>query len=118
MAYVDGFVLVVPKKNIAKYKRLATAASKVWKDHGALEYRECVADDINAKMAQSFGKLTRLKKNETVVFSWVVYKSKTHRDRVNKKIMADPRIQKMMKTPMPFDDKRMSYGGFKVIVDK
>ena len=118
MPYVDGFVLPVPKKNLAAYRRLAAQACKVWMEHGALEYRECVGDDLNIKGGPlPFPKLTKLKPGETVVFSWIVYKSKAHRDRVNAKIMKDPRISKMMNLkPPPFDCKRMAYGGFKVFV--
>ena len=117
MAYVDGFVLAVPKKNLTAYRRMSQQAGKVWKDLGALEYRECAGDDMAHKMGGLFPKMTKLKKNETVVFSWIVYKSKAHRNAVNKKVMKDPRITRMMKQPMPFDDKRMAYGGFKVLVD-
>jgi uncharacterized protein YbaA (DUF1428 family) len=114
--YVDGFLLPVPKKNLAAYKKISTTAGKVWREHGALEYRECVADDLNLKFGLPFTKLVKLKPGEVVVFSWIVYKSKAHRDRVNKKVMEDPRI-KLEGTPMPFDVKRMSYGGFQVLVD-
>lgn len=114
--YVDGFLLPVPKKNLAAYKKISTTAGKVWREHGALEYRECVADDLNLKFGLPFTKRVKLRPGEIVVFSWIVYKSKAHRDRVNKKVMEDPRI-KMEGTPMPFDVKRMSYGGFQVLVD-
>jgi uncharacterized protein YbaA (DUF1428 family) len=118
MPYVDGFVLPVPKKNMAAYRRLARSAAKVWRDHGALEYRECAGDDLDVKFGVSFPRTVKLKPGETVVFSWIVYKSRQHRDRVNAKVMKDPRIKKMMNTQsMPFDDKRMVYGGFKVFVD-
>jgi uncharacterized protein YbaA (DUF1428 family) len=118
MQYVDGFVLVVPKKNLAAYRRVATKAGKIWREHGALEYRECAGDDLKIKMGVPFPKLVTLKPGETVVFSWIVYKSRAHRDRVNAKIMKDPRIVAMMDPKaMPFDAKRMSYGGFKVLVD-
>jgi uncharacterized protein YbaA (DUF1428 family) len=98
---------------------MAAKAGKVWKDHGALEYRECVGDDLNIKMGVPFPKLAKLKTGETAVFSWIVYKSRAHRDQVNKKVMKDPRIHAMMPDPKksPFDMKRMSYGGFKTIVD-
>ncbi len=115
--YVDGFVIPVPKKNVAAYRKIAKAAGKVWKQHGALHYTECVGDDLNIKMGLAFPKLTKMKAGETVVFSWIVYKSKAHRNAVNKRIMKDPRILKMMKMKPIFDDKRMSYGGFKAIVD-
>jgi uncharacterized protein YbaA (DUF1428 family) len=120
MPYVDGFVLAVPKKNLSAYGRMSKAAGKVWKQHGALEYRECSGDDLKMKkgMGAPFPKLAGVKAGETVVFSWIVYRSRADRDRVNAKVMKDPRIAKMMmNTPMPFDVKRMSYGGFKVFVD-
>jgi uncharacterized protein YbaA (DUF1428 family) len=118
MAYVDGFVVPVPKKNVAAYRRMARAAGKIWKEHGALEFRECVGDDLNHKFGMPFPKLARTKPGETVFFSWILYRSKAQRDRVNKKIMADPRIARMMEgKPTPFDAKRMAYGGFKVLVD-
>lgn len=116
--YVDGFVLVVPKKRIPAYARIARLAGKVWKEHGALEYRECAGDDLNHKWGTNFPKLARARPGETVFFSWIVFKSRAHRDRVNKKVMADPRLSKMMEgKEMPFDMKRMSYGGFKALVD-
>ncbi len=114
---VDGFVLPVPKKNVEAYRRMAKKASVVWKDHGALEYRECVGDDLKIKMGMPFPRLAKLKASETVVFSWIVYKSRAHRDGVNAKVMKDPRIAKMMTGKPPFDVKRMAYGGFKVIVE-
>ena len=120
MAYVDGFVIPIKKNKIPAYRRIARSAGKIWRKYGALEYRECVGDDLNVKdMGVAFPKLAKLKTGETVLFSWIVYKSRTHRDRVNKKVMKDPRIAKMMTDPkaMPFDVKRMSYGGFKVVVD-
>ena len=116
--YVDGFVIPIPKKNLAAYRRMAAKAGKIWKEHGALEYLECAGDDLRTKGMASFLTLARTKPSETVVFSWVVYKSKAHRDRVNKKIMADPRLAAMMEgKEMPFNVKRMAYGGFRVIVD-
>ncbi|HJU64518.1 MAG TPA: DUF1428 domain-containing protein [Gemmatimonadaceae bacterium] len=119
MAYVDGFVLPVPKKNLKAYLRIAQKAGKVWREHGALEYRECAGDDLDVKGTVPFGRMVRLKRGETVVFSWIVYRSRAHRDRVNKKVMADPRLAKMMEdgSQAPFDYKRMVYGGFKVRVD-
>jgi len=118
MKYVDGFVIPVPKKNVPAYRRIAQQASKVWKEHGALEYRECVADDLNVKMGLPFPETVKAKRNETVVFSWIVYKSRAHRDAVNAKVMKDPRLAKMMKKgACPFDVNRMAYGGFKIIVD-
>ena len=116
-AYVDGFLLPVPKKNLEAYRKLAKLGSKVWRDHGALEYRECVGDDLVIQGNAMFPKILKTKPNETVVFSCIVYKSRAHRDRVNAKVMKDPRIAKMMNMKsMPFDYKRMLYGGFKVLV--
>jgi uncharacterized protein YbaA (DUF1428 family) len=118
MKYIDGFVIPVPKKNLDAYIRMSKKAGKVWKEYGALEYRECVGDDVNIKMGLSFPKLMKLKTGEVPIFSWIVYKSKAHRDSINAKVMKDPRLAKMMNPgAMPFDDKRMSYGGFKTIVD-
>ena len=117
MAYVDGYVLPVAKKALPAYKRVAQKAGKIWREHGALEYRECSGDDLKPKWGALFPRTVRLKPGETVVFSWIVYKSRTHRDSVNKKVMKDPRMLKMMQDPMPFDHKRMAYGGFKVLVD-
>jgi uncharacterized protein YbaA (DUF1428 family) len=119
MAYVDGFVIAVPKKKLAAYKRMAAVAGRVWKGYGALDYKECVGDDLKVKegCGLPFPKLAKTKNGETVVFSYIVYKSKTHRDAVNKKVMKDPRIAKMMNEPVPFDVNRMAYGGFKVMVD-
>jgi uncharacterized protein YbaA (DUF1428 family) len=118
MRYVDGFVLPVPKKNLAAYRRLAQKASKIWKEHGALEYRECAGDDLNVKMGLPFPRMMKTKPGETVVFAWIVYKSRAHRDSVNAKVMKDERIAKMMQNDSPpFDYKRMAYGGFEVIVE-
>ena len=118
MSYVDGFVLVVPKRKLAIYKKMATRAATVWRDHGALDYRECVGDDLKVKMGLPFPKLVKTKAGETVVFSYIVYKSRADRDRVNKKVMKDPRLAKMMDPKaMPFDGKRMFWGGFKSIVE-
>ncbi|WHZ16062.1 MAG: Protein of unknown function DUF1428 [Nitrospira sp.] len=118
MRYVDGFVIPVPKKNLQAYIRMAKKACKIWREHGALEYRECVGDDLKVKVGLPFLRLTKLKPGETVVFSWIVYRSRAHRDRVNAKVMKDPRIKAMGDfSSMPFDVKRMSYGGFKIIVD-
>ena len=117
MAYVDGFLLAVPKKNIAAYRKLARKAGRIWREHGALEYRECVGDDLKVKMALPFPKQMKLKPGETVVFSWIVYKSRAHRDKVNAKVMADKRLTGPgVPKDMPFDMKRMAYGGFKVLV--
>jgi len=116
--YVDGFVMPVPKKNVAAYRRMARKAGKVWREHGALEYRECIADDVKPGKVTSFPQSVKLKPNEVVWFSWIVYKSRRHRDAVNKKVMKDPRLASMMDPKdMPFDAKRMIYGGFKVSVD-
>ena len=117
MAYVDGFVIPVPKKNVAAYRRIARKAGKVWREMGALEYRECVGDDLDVKFGTPFGKLARAKPGETVFFSWIVYRSRAHRDRVNAKVMKDPRMEAMMKDGMPFDVKRMACGGFRISVD-
>jgi len=118
MRYVDGFVLPVPKKNLQAYRRIARKAGRVWRDHGALEYRECVGDDLGVKMGVPFPRTVRVKRGETVLFSWIVYKSRAHRDRVNARVMKDPRLAKMMDPKsMPFDHKRVAYGGFKVLVD-
>jgi len=116
--YVDGFVLPVPKRKVDAYRRIAQKAGRVWRDHGALEYRECVGEDLKVKWGVSFPRRIKTKPRETVVFSWIVYKSRAHRDRVNAKVMKDPRLAKMMDPKsMPFDVKRMLYGGFSVIVD-
>jgi uncharacterized protein YbaA (DUF1428 family) len=118
MAYVDGFVLAVPKKNLQKYRGIARKAGKVWREHGALEYRECVADDVKPGKVTSFPQSVKLKTNEAVWFSWIVYRSKSDRNRILKKVMADKRLANMMDPKaMPFDMKRMIYGGFKVMVD-
>ena len=118
MKYVDGYVLPVPKKNLSAYRRMAQKAGKIWREYGALEFRECVGDDLNPKMAVTFPKTIKLKPGETVVFSWIMFKSRAHRDSVNAKVMKDPRLAKMMDMKaMPFDSKRMVYGGFKTMVD-
>jgi uncharacterized protein YbaA (DUF1428 family) len=118
MRYVDGFVLPVPKKNLAAYRRMSQKAGKVWREHGALDYKECVGDDLKVKGLVSFPKMVKAKSGETVFFSYIVYKSKAHRNQVNAKVMKDPRLAKMCDpNKMPFDVKRMAYGGFKVIVD-
>lgn len=117
MQYVDGFVLPVPKKNLQAYRRIARKAGKVWVEHGALEFRECVADDVKVGKLTSFPRSVKLKPKETVIFSWIVFKSRAHRDQVNAKVMKDPRLAKMMDLKaMPFDAKRMIYGGFNVLV--
>jgi uncharacterized protein YbaA (DUF1428 family) len=119
MRYVDGFVIPLPKKGLPVYRTMARKAAKVWKEHGALEYMECVGDDLETGMGTSFPRLLKLKRGETVVFSWIVYRSRAHRDRVNAKVMSDPRIAAMMKDAkaMPFDMARMNYAGFKVLVE-
>ncbi len=117
MNYVDGFVVPVPKKNLAAYRRMAQKAGKVWMEHGALEYVECVADDVKPGKTTSFPQSVKLKPDETVVFSYIVYKSRAQRDRIMAKVMKDPRLAAMMDPKsMPFDGKRMFYGGFKVLV--
>jgi alkaline phosphatase len=116
--YVDGFVVPVPTKNVAAYRRMAQQASKIFLEHGAIEFRECVAEDLNVKMGLPFPKAIKLQAGETVMFSWVVYKSCAQRDRANAKIEKDPRTAKMMPKTMPFDFNRMVYGGFKFLVDK
>jgi uncharacterized protein YbaA (DUF1428 family) len=116
MAYVDGFVLPVPRKNLPAYRRIALKAGRIWQEHGALEYRECVGDDLDVKMGRSFPRQLRLKRGETVVFSWIVYRSRAHRDQVNAKVMSDPRMAGMDED-MPFEVKRMVYGGFETVVD-
>ena len=117
MPYVDGFLIPVPKKNLGEYKRIAKLCAKVWKEHGALEVRECVADDVKVGKLTSFPRSVKLKSTETVIFSYIVYKSRAHRDRVNAKVMKDKRLAGMDMKDMPFDAKRMIYGGFKVAVD-
>ena len=115
--YVDGFVIPIPKKNLPAYFKMANAASKVWIEHGALEYRESVGEDLKTEFGLPFTKLAKTKPNETVVFSWIVYKYRAHRDKVNAKVMKDPRLSEMCDPKsMPFDAKRMSYGGFTVEV--
>ncbi|MFO1009849.1 MAG: DUF1428 domain-containing protein [Planctomycetota bacterium] len=118
--YVDGFLIPLPKKNLARYRMLAKLAAKIWKQKGALEYFECVGDDLG-DIGISFPKRVATKKDETVVFSWIVYKSRAHRDKVNKEVMKDPRMQRMAALMQddkkkPFDISRMSFGGFKVLV--
>ena len=117
MAYVDGFVIPISKKNLAAYRKIAALAGKVWREHGALQYFECVGDDLNLKFGLPFPKLVKPKAGETVLFSWILYKSKAHRNSVNAKVMKDPRLASMMDPKaMPFDGKRMIYGGFKTFV--
>ena len=117
MSYVDGFVLAVPEKNLDAYRKISRKAGKVWMEYGALEYIECVADDVQPGKTTSFPQAVKLKPGEVVVFSWIVYKSRAQRDKVNKQVMADPRLASMMDPKnMPFDGKRMIWGGFKPIV--
>lgn len=118
MRYVDGYVLPVTKKNLQAYRRMAQKAGRIWKEHGALDYKECVGDDLKVKFGMPFPRVIKTKPGETVVFSYIVYKSRAHRDSVNAKVMKDPRISGMCDPKdMPFDCKRMLYGGFKTIVE-
>ena len=120
MRYIDGFVIPIPKRKVAAYRRIAQKAARIWMDHGALEYVEALGDDLAPKeVVTTFPKLARVKPGETVVFSYIVYKSRTHRDRVNAKVMKDPRMLRMIEGAevMPFDMKRMMCGGFKAIVE-
>ena len=119
MTYVDGFILAVPKKNLATYKKIATLAAKVWMEHGALSYAECVADDVKPGKWTSFPQSVKLKKGEVVIFSWITYKSRKSRDTILGKVMKDKRMAKYMNAKaMPFDGKRMIYGGFKTMIEK
>ena len=116
--YVDGFIVPVPKKKLQAYRNMAKKAGKIWREHGALDFVENVADDVKVGKTTSFPRSVKLKPGETVVFSWITYKSRADRDRINKKVMADPRLKDMMDPKaMPFDGKRMIYGGFKVFLD-
>lgn len=118
MSYVDGFLLAVPKKELKAYATLSKAVGKVWRKHGAVEYRECVLDDAKAKGCLAFPKGAKVKSGETVVFSWIVYESKAQRARVQKNALKDPTLLALMqRTKCPFDPKRMMYGGFKILVD-
>jgi uncharacterized protein YbaA (DUF1428 family) len=117
MAYVDGFVLPLPKTNIERYREIAAKCGAIWREHGALEFRECIADDVKPGKLTSFPQSVNLEVDETVAFSWIVYESRAKRDEVNDKVMKDPRMADMMKPEsMPFDGKRMIYGGFEMIV--
>ena len=117
MSYVDGFVVPVPRKNLPAYRRMAKLAGKVWKEYGALDYKEWISDDVKVGKVTSFPRSVKLKPGETVVFAWIVYKSRAHRDRVNAKVMKDPRLADMMDLKsIPFDGKRLIYGGFKILV--
>jgi uncharacterized protein YbaA (DUF1428 family) len=117
MAYVDGFIVPVPKKKLAAYRRLARLAGKVWRENGALDFKECIADDVKKGKWTSFPRSVKLKPSETVVFAYIVYKSRAHRNQVNAKAMKDKRMAGMDMKSMPFDGKRMIFGGFKVMVD-
>jgi uncharacterized protein YbaA (DUF1428 family) len=118
MAYVDGFLLAVPKRKLDAYKKLAQLAGKVWLEHGALEFKECVADDVKVGKVTSFPQAVKLKPGEVVIFSYIVYKNRAARDKINKKVMEDPRLTTMMQgKEMPFDGKRMIFGGFETLVD-
>lgn len=116
--YVDGFVIPLPKNQIEAYRQIAEQAGKIWKEHGALEYYECVGDDLEVKDMVSFPRIADAKADETVAFSWILFESREHRDAVNEKVMNDPRLKKMMEDEhMPFDCQRMAYGGFRTIVE-
>ena len=118
MPYVDGFIVAVPKKNLEAYRRMAKKAGKVWREYGALEYREWIAEDVKVGKLTSFPRSVKLKPGETVVFSWITYKSRAQRDRINAKVMADKRLADMMDIKsLPFDAKRMIYGGFESLVE-
>ena len=118
MSYVDGFVLPLPKKNLEAYKKMSKKCGAIWREYGALQYRECIADDVKPGKLTSFPQSVNLEAEETVIFSWIVYESRAHRDEVNDKVMKDPRISDMMDpATLPFDGKRMIYGGFEMLVD-
>jgi uncharacterized protein YbaA (DUF1428 family) len=118
MAYVDGFVVPLPKSNVEAYRAMSLKCGEIWRDHGALQFRECIGDDVKPGKLTSFPQSVDLREDETVVFSWIVYQSRAHRDEVNDKVMKDPRMAEMMKPEdMPFDGKRMIYGGFEMIID-
>lgn len=120
--YVDGYVMPIPKRNIKIYTKIAKQAGKVWRKYGALDYKECVGDDLTTPWGISLGKLAKAKSNETVIFSFITFKSRRHRDSVNAKVMkemmSDEKMKEMQSKPMPFDMKKMAYGGFKVIVSE
>ena len=118
MPYVDGFVLPLPRKNIDAYRAIASKCGAIWREHGALQFRGCIAEDVKPGKLTSFPQSVNLEPDETVIFSWIVYESRAHRDEVNDKVMKDPRMAEMMDpATMPFDGKRMIYGGFEVLVD-
>ena len=116
MKYVDGYVIPVPKKNLEAYKRMARRGSQLWKKHGTLEYKECLGDDLETKFGIPFSRITKAKPDETIIFSYIVFKSKAHRDRVNAKVMKEMEASDV-EMEMPFDMKRMTYGGFTIFVD-
>jgi uncharacterized protein YbaA (DUF1428 family) len=115
--YVDGYVLPLPRRHLAAYRRMARKAGRIWREHGALEYRECVGEDLAPKWGLPFPRLVKLRPGETVLFSWIVFRSRAHRDRVNARVMKDPRLTSMQPQAMPFDIKRMAYGGFRTLVE-
>jgi uncharacterized protein YbaA (DUF1428 family) len=115
--YVDGYVLPVPKQNVDAYRRFAEEFGNIWREHGALEVIECIADDVKSGEVTSFPQAVKLQPDETVVLSWIVYESREHRDRVNEKVMKDPRITNMDPNSLPFDGKRLFWGGFKVLIE-
>ena len=118
MNYVDGFVVPVPRKNLTAYRRLSQKAGKVWREYGAIDYKECVGDDVKVGKLTSFPQSVKLKPGEVVVFSWITYKSRAQRDRINAMVMKDPRLADMMDPKsLPFDAKRMFFGGFKIFVE-
>ena len=118
MAYVDGYVVPVPTKNVEAYRAMSIKCGTIWREHGALQFRECIADDVKPGKLTSFPQSVNLEPEETVIFAWIVYESRAHRDEVNDKVMKDPRMADMMNPDsMPFDGKRLIYGGFEVLVD-
>ena len=117
MPYVDGYLVAVPRKNLKAYRKMASDAGKMWMKYGAVEYRECVGEDLNTKIGVSFRRILKLKPGEAAIFSWIVFKSRAHRDRVNARVMKDPKMGDFDPKTMPFDMKRMVYGGFTTIVD-
>jgi uncharacterized protein YbaA (DUF1428 family) len=115
--YIDGYVLPLPKKNVKAYRKLAQAAGRIWRKHGAVGFHESIGDDLRVKMGVPFTRAVKLKPGETVLFSWIVFKSRAHRDRVNAKVMKDPKFSSINPDPMPFDPRRMVYGGFKTLLE-
>ena len=118
MKYVDGFVIPIPRKNLKAYRRMARMGEKLWRKHGALDYKECVGDDLRPQWGALFPRMTKLKRGETVVFSYILFKSRAHRDRVNARVMKEMASMAGQSMEMPFDMKRMAYGGFRVIVGR